>query len=629
MKTVSKELPLPVTGAQYLIDGIVYEVIEIDDELVTLSTLTHLRVICIALGSFMSDLKRRNITLFADQPGRGSSAIAFLFPDDPKVIEAKRKFRYIGTVLKELRNRLPMEATKAIIQQIAGETQDLHPPGYSTLCRWIARFRANGSDEFSLYKRPSTMPRGRKLAAEIQAKLKALVDEEYMTRDERITVQRVYQLLDGHVLQLNRQRAAALQPLLRRPCRSTVVRAIAKRSGYTSDRAHLGAEAAYKRHQFSGEQDRPSAPLEVCEIDSHLWDINVVDKQHNVLGKIVHLTAIVDLYSEMVIGWELSLTYPCAEKTLKALRMAVEAVPGEEYQRGAMILLVSDGGSETQNSLVATVLDRLGIKWTLPPPASPNTRPRIERFFRTFESWLHEQYGTTFSNPDACRDYDSARHACYTIENLVDYFREWLEDVYHNTKHGTLHMPPRVAWERAMQNQLPPRKFSSEALDQLFRGIEYSALSGNRAAFFSLTWTGPGLRAVKAKLHKNQNAICYYDPSDLGVIWVAAPDSPRDLVPASGTKRTYQEGLTLSEHRQVQAKLTADGKEFDDGVAHLALLHLRQRMSVDHDTFMANKPKLIRHKQESPDAASPCLEPTDFEEPWDEDITGPWRVDGA
>jgi len=629
VKTVSKELPLPVTGAQYLIDSIVYEVIEIDDELVTLSTLTHLRVISIALGSFMSDLKRRNITLFADKPGRGSSAIAFLFPDDPKVIEAKRKFRYIRTALSELHNHLPEKATKAIIQRIADEIQDSHPPGYSTLCRWVTRFRAQGNDEFSLYKQPSPMPRGRKLAVEIQANLEALIKQEYETRNERITVQRIYQLLDGKVLQLNRQRAAALQPLLRRPCRSTVVRAIAKRLGYTSDRAHLGAEAAYKKHLFSSEQDRPSAPLEVCEIDSHPLDIDVVDKHHKVLGKIAHLTVIFDLYSEMVIGWDLSLSYPCAEKTLRALRMAVEAVPGEEYQRGVMTLIVSDGGSETKNNLVATVLDRLSIKWTLPPPESPNTRPRIERFFRTFESWLHEQYGTTYSNPDACRDYDSARHACYTIENLVDYFHEWLEDVYHNTKHGTLNMPPRVAWERAMQNQLPPRKFSSEALDQLYRGIEYSALSGNRAAFFSLMWTGPGLGAVKAKLHKNQDAICYYDPTDLGVIWVAAPDTPRDMVPASGTKRAYQQGLTLSEHRKVQTKLAADGKKFDDSEAHLALLHLRQRMSEDHDKFMGSKPRSVRKKQENIDVALPYLEPAYAEEPWDEDTTGPWRVDGA
>jgi transposase InsO family protein len=628
LKTVANERPLPVTGAQYLIDGLVYEVIEIDDELVTLSTLTHLRVIGIALGSFLSDLKRRNITLFADKPGHGSNAIAFAFPDDPKVIEAKRKFRYIRTTLSELHNQLPEKPTKAIIQRIASETQDSHAPGYSTLCRWVARYRAHGNDEFSLYKLPSPMPRGRKLAAEIQIKLKALIDDEYMARDERITVQRVFQLLDGHVLLLNRQRAAALQPLLRRPCRSTVVRAIAKRTGYHSDRAHLGAEAAYKRHQFSCEQSRPSAPLDVCEIDTYPVDLMIVDDQHNVLGPIAYLTAIIDLHSEMVIGWELSLTYPCAEKTLRALRMAFEAVPGEEYQRGAMIHLVSDGGPENTNSMVHTVLDRLDIKWTLPPPGSPNTRPRIERLFRTFASWVHEQYGTTFSNPQACRDYDAARHACYTIENLVDYFREWLEDIYHNTKHEALNMPPRVAWERAMHNQLPPRKFSSEALDQLYRGVAYSALSGNRAAFFNLMWTGPGLGAVKAKLHKNQKAICYYDPTDLGVIWVAAPDTPRDMVPASGTKRAYQEGLTLSDHRLVQAKLSADGKQFDDSDAHRALLHLRQRMSEDHDKFMASKRKNAHKTHEKTEVSYPDMAAEDAEEPWAEDITSPWRVDG-
>ncbi|MNF87319.1 hypothetical protein D3C84_697840 [compost metagenome] len=277
-------------------------------------------MISLPFGSFITDLKRRNITLFADKPGRGSNAIAFLHPDDPKVIEAKRQFRYISTALAEQGNHLPEQTTKAIIQRIASETHDPYPPGYSTLCRWIAHFRANNNDEFSLYKLPSTLPRGRKLAAEIQKKLDNLINEEYLERDERITVHRLFQLLKGYVVDLNRQRARGLEPLLRAPCRSTVVRAIAKRIGYATDHAHLGAEAAYQRHRFSGEQDRPGAPLEVCEIDSHLLDMDVVDKAGRMLGKIAYLTAIFDLHSEMVIGWELSLTIPCAEKTLKALR---------------------------------------------------------------------------------------------------------------------------------------------------------------------------------------------------------------------------------------------------------------------------------------------------------------------
>lgn len=617
----------PLGGAQYLVDGTVYEVIQLDDDVVTLSTVTHLRVIYITVDSFMSDLKRRNITLFSDKPGQGSNAVAFLHPDDPKVIEAKRKTRYIISALREQGNCLPQNATKEIINRIALDTNDPHPPGYSTLCRWAQHYRTNNNDEFSLYKQPSTLPRGRKLSAEVKAMLEVTIKTEYLERDERITVHRVFELIDGWVKTVNRERAGGFEPLLSPPCRSTVVRAIAKRSGYATDRAHLGAEAAYKRHQFYGKQDRPSAPLEVCEIDSHPCDIEVVNRKGRVLGKIANLTVIFDLYSEMVIGWELSLTFPCAEKTIRALRMAVVAVSGEEYLRGTMMNLVSDGGRETVNSQVATILDRLGIKWVLPPPRSPNTRPRIERFFKTFESWLHEQHGTTFSNPDACGDYDSARHACYTIEDLVGYFREWLEDVYHNKKHVTLHMPPRVAWERAMQNQLPPRKFSARAFNALIRGIEYSALSGNRAQFFGLSWTGPSLGRIKAKLRKGEKAICSYDPTDLGVVWVAAPATPSDRVPAWGTAKNYQPGLTLSEHRLLQEQIAADGKQFDDSEAHIALRHLRQRMQQDRDKFTASKPRSVRAKKPVPSEPPLDLAPLDVQDPWDEDGPEPWRVD--
>lgn len=630
MPGVAKEVAIPRLGAQYLIDGTVHEVIQLTDEVVTLSTVTRLRARYITVDSFMCDLKRRNITLFADQPGRGSNALAFLHPEDPKVIEAKRKKRYIVTALGEQGNCLPATATKVLIKRIALETNDPHPPGYSTLCRWVQRFRANNNDEFSLYKSPSPLPRGRKLSVEVQEKLDASIEELYLGCEERLTVHRIFQDVDGWVNEVNCQRAGGWEPLLCSPCRSTVVRAIAKISGYATDRAHLGAAAAYKLHRFSGQQERPSAPLELCEIDSHPLDIEVVDvisQPRRVLGKIASVTVILDLHSEFVIGWELSLTPPCAEKTLRALRMAVVAVPGEEYLRGVMEVLVSDNGRENVNSLVATVLDRLGIKWTLPPPRSPNTRPHIERFFRTFESWLHMQPGTTFSNPEACGDYDSARHACYTIESLVSYFREWLEDYYHNKKHRTLHMPPRVAWERGMHHQLPPRKVSPEAFDALIRGIEYSALSGNRAEFFCLFWTGPNLGRIKAKLRKGERAICYYDPTDLGAIWVAAPSTPHDRVPAWGTAKRYQPGLSLFEHNLVKAEIASDGKQFDDSKAHITLRHLRQRMQKDREQFMASKPKPARAKKAAPSEPPLCVEPTDLEQTWDEVDSEPWRVD--
>lgn len=633
MKPQPEDVFFPLVGAQYLIDGIVYEAIQIDDVVVTLSTVTHLRVIWIRLDSFITDLKRRNITLFADKPGAGSNAVAFLNTADPKVTEARRQLQYIRTAIKELGNRLPKNDTLKIIQRIASETQDLHPPGYSTLCRWWSKLRLHNNDEFSLYKIPSTLPRGRVLEQEISEALDKIIDKDFIERDERISIMRICELMDGYVASLNSKRAACLEPLLTSPCYSTVTRRIRKRTGYSTDRNHLGAEAAYKKYRFSGQQERPAAPLDICEVDSHLVDMDVVDKKGRVLGKIAWITLIYDLCTGMVIGWELSLTSPCAEKTLRALRMAVVAVPGEENLRGVMEVLVSDGGSENQNNLVATIADRLSIKWILPPPGSPNTRPRIERFFGTFEAWLHEQHGTTFSNPEECGDYDSARHACFTVEALADYFHEWLEDVYHNTKHKTLNMPPRVAWDRAMQGQLPPRKFTAQAVDALFRGIKYSALAGNRAAFFNLTWTGPNLGTVKAKLHKGEKAICYYDPTDLGVIWVAAPETPRDLVPAWGTKKAYQQGLTLSEHLQLQAQVAADGKEFTDQDAHAALLHLRQRMSEDRENFLARKRKRSSkyneraRQQDSPVEVTPAVEPMSSDEHWDDDIYSPWRVD--
>ncbi|MFD2642667.1 DDE-type integrase/transposase/recombinase [Pseudomonas japonica] len=626
---MSREIASPLVGAQYTIDGFIYEVIELSDNLVTLSTLTQLRVINISLDLFMSDLKRRNINLFADKPGNSSNAIAFLNAEDPKVIEAKRMHMYIVTTLSEQNKRLPKVGTLAIIRRLAEQTNDPHPPGYTTLCRWVKKYRDSGNDEFSLYKVPSTLPRGRQLSSEVKAQLEQIIKAELIEKQQRITLKRIFQYTDGYVLSINKLRMGGPLPLLIRPSESTVRRAITSQQGYASDAARLGTKVAREAHFFCGQQEGPKAPLELCEIDSHPLDIVVVDRRGHVLGKIAHATVIIDVFTRMVIGWELSLSCRCAETTLKAIRMAVVAVPGEENWRGTMRCLVSDGGPENANQLFLRIVDRLQIKWPLPPAKAPNTRPHIERFFKTFESWLHEQYGTTFSNPDACGDYDSVRHACYTIESLNKYFDEWLENVYHNKKHRELNMPPRVAWERAMQNQLPPRKFSAEALDALFRGLEYSALHGNRAQFFCLSWTGPNLGRIKKMLRKGERATCYYDPTDLGVIWVAAPRAPRDLVPAWGTQKSYQPGLTLSEHKLLQEQLKADGRQFDDSDAHIALLHLRQIMQEEHDQFVTTKRRHAHTKGKAKSASPPppTIDPAEIDEPWEDEDAAAWRVD--
>jgi hypothetical protein len=277
------------------------------------------------------------------------------------------------------------------------------------------------------------------------------------------------------------------------------------------------------------------------------------------------------------------------------IKKALTAVPGEEYLRGKVIRLRSDNGSEFVNAIIKYFLDRLNIIYDQPPPYTPNARARIERYFKTFELWLHEQAGSTMSTPVERQYYDSEGEAAFTEESMVRHVEDWIENIYHQRKHRALNMPPAVAWERAMKSRLPPEKFTTEELNTLCRVIQPAMISAaGRVNFLCLSWYGPNLQEIRSRLKKGQSAICSYNPLDLGEIWVAHPDDSRNPVRAIATHPEYQTGLTLTEHKLLHKEYLDAGRKFDDSEADVALLRLRQRMAKDYE-----QTRLLRNSAKS------------------------------
>ncbi|MNF80904.1 Integrase core domain protein [compost metagenome] len=399
----------------------------------------------------------------------------------------------------------------------------------------------------------------------------------------------------------------------------------------TSDKARQGKGYVNKNHQSSKLSAEPLDLLDLAEIDNHLIDINIIDRNGNLLGKILWLTIILEIKTRSVIGWELSATYPCAEKTIRALKKALQAVPGEERRRGKPVHLHSDNGSEFSNAVIRYFLDRLNIIFDRGPPYTPNARARIERFFETFEMWLHEQPGTTMSNPVERKYYDSEGEAAFTEADIIQYTEYWIENIYHQRKHKTLNMPPAVAWERAMKNHLPPEKFTEADLNILCRGVTEASISAaGRVHLLCLSWWGPELKELGLSLKKGQQAKCYYNPLNLGEIWVAHPDDTRNPKHAYATCPEYQNGLTLTEHNLLRQQFLAEGREFDDSEADLALYHLRQRMADDYENSRhSRQPAKPKHKTK-PQTATQDVESTSIlpnEIPQGDDNIPAFKVD--
>jgi len=249
---------------------------------------------------------------------------------------------------------------------------------------------------------------------------------------------------------------------------------------------------------------------------------------------------------------------------------------------------------------------RFRISTTLPPPKTPNSRAELERFWLTLEYWLQEQAGTTFSDIDARGDYDPGKKAFMTIDTLNTHVSDWIK-IYHHTKHRTLGMPPRTKFLRGMKRLPPAELYPKEVLDSAFRLLAFSSLSNNRAQFLGLSWTGPNLSEIKSRLHDGQKALCHYDPSDLGEIWVSHPHTPHEYVRAFATNPAYQNNLTLSEHEAIQAINKQQDTEQDASNFNpeLELYNLRLRICEERENSTGRKkPNNKNHPNSKPKSTS-------------------------
>lgn len=569
-------------GSQYIVDGRIMEVIHVDTEVVTFRDLERTRTRSLTVDRMMSEISNHTIVQYALPPGAGSKAIAFLNPLDPAVISAKRKVHYVEEALKQLRGSLPVNETNALITRLSREINDPKPPCYSSVYKWSKQYKKHNCDRFSLLKDRSLMPRGKRLNPDAENVMQDMISQYYLT-SPCIRPKTLHSYIHAQIILINRRREGYSTMLLTAPSPSTVQRRLRKTCQLTNDKLRHGQDYIKKKSSSSTLTTEPTRLLDVAEMDSHLCKINVIDRDGKFLGEIAWITVIKELHTRCVIGWELSPTYPCAEKTIRALKKALVAVPGEENRRGKPIYLQSDNGSEFKNATVRYFLDRLNILYGRIPPVTPNAQAHIERFFGSFELWLHEQAGATNSDRSKRVFYDAEQEAAFTIEEMRKYFEGWIENVYHQRKHRTLNIPPTIAWDRAMTNRLPPEKFTETALNMLCRYVKHAHISAaGRVQFFSLSWYGPGLPEIRAKLRKGQRAICYCNPLDLGEIWVAHPDDPRSPLRAYATFPRYQNGLTLTEHELLHCQRLEEGRMFDDSEADLALLHMRQQMAEDY-----------------------------------------------
>jgi putative transposase len=578
MQTVATVIP----GSHYNVYGKIYEVITVEVDRLTLRSVTQKHILFFAPDLFNSLLIKGELRLHAMALTDASYETYLLtLPQDQKK-KVLRKIYYVRRLAERFQGSLPRSAVETELERLAEEFGDEHAPGYTTAYLWFRVFRESNFNPYSLVKRKSTRPRGKQLGRETHEIISQFVHKYYL-QPKHPTIKTLHTLIEGHIENENDARSSYSTEKIKIPSLPTVSRDTKRISQYYKDARQLGHKLAEKTNNYSVKQVISRFLLRLVEGDSHEMDIIVVDEIGRVLGR-PWLHILVETSTRYIIGYELSLTPPCAEKFLKSLRMALLA--NDQYHGGRMGEISVDNGAEANNDTVKNVGYLLNVKIDYGPPATPNARAIVERFFGTLNSQLtHSMEGSTDSNPIIGKYYKAEDGACVQMIELNELFDLFVHGVYHHEYHSALYTSPNEAWLTALREQLPPERYTQDSLNGLCRQVLSKRINNGRVQHKYLSWTGPALPDIAARLGPKKKAKVYLDITDLSTVWIAHPDKPTELYKAYATAPHYQNKLTMYAHELVLKELKEKKKRFDGSFARQTLLIIYNKIwEIKHNS---------------------------------------------
>lgn len=488
--------------------------------------------------------------------------------------EALRRRAYIEAFCTHTDRSYTKSKLDALIQEVAAQIGDKHPPSSSSLYRWHVRLLKNGGDQLALipgFDRRGG--RGQRLDAEVRSLLEDATHRFYLTL-QRNPIQTVYEALLPQIAALNDQRPPDQR--LKAPSYETVWRFIRKLPKYEADLARYGREYVRKKYRHSSITPVTLYLLERVEIDHTPLNVFALDEiSLLVLGR-PYITWIIDCHTRMILGFYLSFSPPSIEAVLRCLKHAItdksyvkERYPDIQHDwpcYGIPATVVVDNGLEfhAQDLLRATF--ELGINYQFCPPRTPWFKPMVERSLRTLaEQFAHLLPGTSFANWFDRYGYDPLKEGVVTLSELVHALHIWVIDIYAQTYHRGLKKTPYAAWQKSAEF-VTPRTMDPERLSLVLSKQTERVLGHAGIELHGLRYNCKELHPLRKQLGDRLKVQVRYDPDDLGFIHVLHPIT-KEAIATPCLTPDYAIGLHLHQHTLIQKELRAQGLKTSDPLA--------------------------------------------------------------
>ncbi len=285
-------------------------------------------------------------------------------------------------------------------------------------------------------------------------------------------------------------------------------------------------------------------PLAIIQVDHTPCQICFVDEIDRLPIGDAWLTIVIDTYSRMILGYNVTFEAPSTLSTGLALAQAFLpkeqllldlGVKGEWPCWGFPDIVHVDNAAELNGRMMHGARRRYSFNLRNRPVGSPNFGGHVESAFRTFMFEIKSVPGTKFSNPTERAEYDSEGKAVMTLAEFDKFFAEFIVNDYHLSEHsgdGMNRMSPLQRWNKGVHQGdimpptgLPDRPTDFLALRLSFMPFEMRMIRngiveilGERYHSGSLTLIGDKVDLTKSLADRKFEVR--YDPRNISRVWV-------------------------------------------------------------------------------------------------------------
>lgn len=500
------------------------------------------------------------LRILAAEKNHGS--LTFTDLSEKEQSEASRKYEYV----KELRvngiSKITATSSKSVIARIA-EKRGEKAPHWQSVRNWMKNFVAAGHKISGLY--PKHKFKG-STAPKIREEVLHIINNEskrYL-RASRPSMTSIYRNVEARIIEHNLSNPLTL---LEVPSYLTVRQRTLAIQYKNKQKTRKGDKAFEAEMADDHSGIVTSRILERVEIDHTDLDIHVIhDDLLTPLGR-PYITALVDHYSHMLLGFQLSFENPSFASVctacINAFLPKTDTLKSLECDfkwsaHGIPETLVTDNGNEFWGRDFAAVADELGSTFQYCPIRKGRYKSRVERFFGIVNSMLLDDLpGVVRKKGKAAENYNAIQDATITFTDLKKHFLEWIAGVYHNIEVGDTGLTPNELWSSS-EELFPVAEERAEDLIPILFATEERIHRKGGIRIFSLQYNSDVLKDVYRRDGPGEVTI-KYNKFDIGYILVLDSVN-RVYIRVDCDDYQYAKGVSEYEHKQITARVRQSKK---------------------------------------------------------------------